>query len=206
MFQNLSKQPFKIYNGTNHTITLYSANDFTVNRKGQHFLLNRYAQPNQMIPQEHPLSVRNNSTLPITQLGIHLFLPAALTATLDILPGNPADYDCIVISNLYGQLLIQRYWSNPNLLDRLFVPIPLYDCDPQTNTTARKIGSVGLQKVWGVPIAPQTYMQELQAGRTPSRAAIQICVETQSQYPYHDFDTSTSLQFLRTWLYGPSTT
>lgn len=193
---NFQNNEFRIYNGVNHSLSIFtSPTDFTANRKGQYFLTNHLARPNLVINQNRPLSARTCST-PLTASPI-FFFPESIGAQLDTIP-NPADYDLIVVSGIYAQLACQVYFNNPDFLDRLYVPVPLFADDPQHSENCRKIGVIGFRKVL-FPKTPLHYLSDLRSGHSPSLASIKICIELYRQFTC-DPSILVGLQKLEQWL------
>lgn len=191
----------RIYNGVNHNINLYeNPEDFSVNRKGQHFLTNGQAEPTRVIYQQKPLSVTTNliATNPMASPG--LFLPEAIGAQVETLP-DFFNYDIIAVSNIYAGLVRQMAGCNPDYLDRLFTPVPVYRDNPQyVGNNAHKAGSIGFRKVW-YPRTPQEYVMEFRAGRLPSVSAIMVCLDIYNSHrAYCDANTVVWLTELRNWL------
>lgn len=191
----------RIYNGVNHDINLYeNPAAFSVNRKGQHFLTNREAEPFRIIYQQKPLSVTTNllAANPIASPG--LFLPEVISAQVETLP-DFYNYDIIAVSNIYAGLVRQMAGCNPDYLDRLFTPVPVYRDNPQyIGNNARKAGSIGFRKVW-YPRTPQEYILEFRAGRQPSVSAIMVCLDIYNSHrAYCDANTAACLTELRNWL------
>lgn len=191
----------RIYNGVNHDIKLFEdPTKFTVNRKGQYFLNDPDAQPDKIIRQMKPLSVRSNP-VPSGFSGIPaLFLPEAVGAQIETLP-NFSDFDIIVVSTIYAGMARQLIVNNPEYLDRLYTPVPVYDDDPHSfRNSARMAGSIGFKKVW-YPRTPQEYVMEFRAGRLPSLASVSICLDIyNTQRAYCDANTTAWLTELRNWL------
>lgn len=188
------------YNGVNHDVSLYiDTKNYTINRKGQYFLTNQNAIPDEIIHQVRPLSVQSQ-LVPIDSSDTKIFLPEAIGSQIETLP-NPYDYDIIIVSSRYADIARQTQGGNPEYLDRLYTPITLYSGNPQyANGFTSKIGCVGFRKVW-YPRTPQEYVTELRAGRLPSVASMKTCVEIYNTHrAYCDFNTSTWLRELESYL------
>lgn len=190
----------RIYNGVNHNINLYENQaNFTVNRKGQYFLTSPNAKPDRIIRQMKPMSVKTDliPTNPMTSPG--LFLPEAVGAQIETLP-NYNDFDIVVVSTIYAGMARQLIVNNPDYLDRLYTPVPVFDDDPQVyRNSARMTGSIGFRKVW-CPMAPQWYVVEFRNGRLPSVASARVCLDIYSHRPYCDTNTAAWLTELKNWL------
>lgn len=188
------------YNGVNHDLSIYlTPKDFAVNRKNQYFLTNPSAQPDEIIRQMRPLSVKSQ-LVPLNSSEMNIFLPEAFGAQIEF-ASNPYDYDIIIVSNLYANIARQTQGSNPDYLDRLYSPVTLYSDDPQNaKHFAAKIGCVGFRKVW-YPRTPQEYVNELKAGRLPSVTSMKSCIDMyRSQRAYCDFSTSFWLRELEMYV------
>ena len=191
----------RIYNGVNHDIKLFeNPTKFTVNRKGQYFLNDPDAQPDKIIRQMKPLSVRSNPVQASFSAASLLFLPEAVGAQIETLP-NFSDFDIIVVSTIYAGMARQLILNNPEYLDRLYTPVAVYDDDPQSfRNSVRMAGSIGFKKVW-YPRTPQEYVMEFRAGRLPSLASVSICLDIyNTQRAYCDANTTAWLTELRNWL------
>lgn len=191
----------RIFNAVNHDIRLFEdPTKFTTNRKGQRFLTNPDAQPDSIIRQMNPLSVRTNPVPASFSAAPSLFLPEAVGARIDTLP-NFWDYDIIAVSTIYAGMARQLIVNSPDYLDRLYVPVPVYDDDPQSfRNSARMAGSIGFKKVW-YPRTPQEYVIEFRAGRLPSLASVRTCLDFyDTQRAYCDANTTAWLTELRNWL------
>lgn len=191
----------RIYNGVNHGINLYeNPTNFTVNRKGQHFLTNPEAKPDRIIRQMKPLSVKTD-LIPMNSItNPGLFLPEPVGAQIETLP-NYCDYDIVVVSTIYAGMARQLTGNNPDYLDRLYTPVPVFDDNPQVyRNSARMAGSIGFRKVW-YPMTPQWYVQEYRAGRLPSVASVRVCLDIyDSHRAYCDANTAAWLTELKNWL------
>lgn len=191
----------RIYNGVNHDINLYeNPANFTVNRKGQYFLTNPNAKPDRIIRQMKPMSVKTDLIPTNSMTNPGLFLPEAVGAQIETLP-NYFDYDIIVVSTIYAGMARQLTGNNPDYLDRLYTPVPVFDDDPQVyQNNARMAGSIGFRKVW-YPLAPYQYVHEFRAGRLPSVASVRVCLDIyDSHRAYCDANTVAWLTELRNWL------
>ena len=188
------------YNGVNHDLYLYlNPNNFAANRKNQYFLTNSSAKPDEIIPQERPLSVKKQ-LIPSGLSEINIFLPGAFGAQLESV-SQSYDYDMIIVSNIYADIARQTQCTNPDYLDRLYSPITLYSEDPQITTyRVNKVGCVGFQKVW-YPRTPQEYMNELKSGRMPSVISMKLCIDMyHCQRIYCDYNTIFWLHELENYL------
>lgn len=82
----------------------------------------------------------------------------------------------IIVSNLYADFARQLI-RNSDYLDRLYVPLPVYDMDPQIrNAKATKVGSLGLRKVW-YQKTPQEYVTDIRNGHIPSYQSMRVCLD-----------------------------
>lgn len=191
----------RIYNGVNHNINLYETlANFTINRKGQYFLTNSNTKPDRIIQQMKPMSVRTE-LIPTSSINSPLlFLPEAIGSQIDTLP-NHYNFDIIVVSTIYAGVARQLAGNNPDYLDRLYTPIPVYVDNPQFyGGSTRKAGSVGFRKVW-YPRTPQEYVLEFRAGRLPSVSSMKVCLNIYNSHrAYCDATTAAWLMELRNWL------
>lgn len=191
----------RIYNGINHDIRLFENHvNFTTNRKGQHFLINPDSKPDKIIRQMKPLSVKTDLILTNTMTNPRLFLPEAVGSQIETLP-NYYDYDIIVVSTIYAGMARQLTGNNPDYLDRLYTPVPVYDDDPQVyRNSVRMAGSIGFRKVW-YPMTPQQYVFEYRSGRLPSVSSVRMCLDIYDSHRYYCDDyTFAWLAELRNWL------
>lgn len=191
----------RIYNGVNHSINLYETSaKITSNRKGQYFLTHSDAKPDKIIQQMKPISVRTELMSTISINSPVLFLPEAIGSQLDILP-NFYDFDIIAVSTIYAGVARQLTGNNPDYLDRLYTPIPVFVDDPQTyGGRTHKAGSVGFRKVW-YPRTPQEYVLEFRAGRLPSVSSMKVCFDIYNSHrAYCDTNTAAWLMELRNWM------
>lgn len=196
----MNKHTPRKYNGVNHDLFLYlNSDNFAVNRKGQYFLTNPEAKPDEILRQMRPLSVKSQ-LIPTSSSEMNIFLPEAVGAQLEF-ASEPYNYDIIIVSSLYANMARQTQGSNPDYLDRLYSPITLYSEDPQdSNHFANKIGCVGFRKVW-YPRIPQEYVNELRTGRLPSVTSMKLCIDMyHSQRAYCDYNTSCWLHELENYL------
>lgn len=187
------------YNGVNHDLRIYqNPNNFAVNRKKQYFLKSKETAPDYIIPQQKPLSAKT-TLLPSSSMKGEVFLPHTLNATIDSLP-DYSKYDRIIVSSIYASTIMQMSQTScidPNYLDRLYSPVPLYSEDPQNKLTrVSKVGCVGFQKVCN-PYHPQYYLSELNYGRMPSKTSMKLCIEMyQLGYFVCDDNTRSLLRHL----------
>lgn len=190
----------RIFNGVNHNVNLYeNPENFTRNRKNQYFLTTPIARPDRVIRQMQPLSVKTDLIPTQVTTTPGLFLPEAVGAQIESIP-DYSNYDVIVVSNIYANIARQLAGTNPEYLDRLYTPVPLYENDPQFCHDTRMVGSVGFRKVW-YPMHPQGYVLEYRAGRLPSLASAQICLDIYAaQRAYCDTYTASWLAELKNWL------
>ena len=187
------------YNGVNHDLLLYqNPEDFAVNRKSQYFLVNQEAKPNEVIRQRRPLSAKSQ-LISLSSMEKSLFLPEAVGAQIEFVP-DPYEYDIIIVSNLYANIARQMQGINPDYVDRLYSPVPLYSENPQDVHYSSKIGCVGFRKVWD-PRTPQEYICDLKSGRLPSVSSMKLCVAMyRSQRAYCDYNTTFWLRELENYL------
>ena len=188
----------RFFNGTNHDNIIYNPNDCYTDRQNRHFLITPEVEPAYIIKRDKPLNAYVSSqalsnasgTLPL------YFADSMSHISLTPIDGCPANFDVIIVSNLYASLALQCFGINPDYLDRLYVPVPLFDrCD-----TRRKIGAAGLKKV-SRPYNPQDYLLQLHTGYPPSIASIQTCIDFfQSFQQPIDAMTSSALTELQQYI------
>ncbi len=167
----------KIFNGTNHDLKIFANNgDFSVTRKGEKFLVNPYAQPAYIIPQQKPLSVHSAPLYPLAEYSETgtIFLPEFCYTPVDFLP-DYQQYDLIACSTLYAQFAIQAFCNNPNYLDRLYTPVCLFSVNPDSEANAKKVGTAGFRKVIP-PFYPKDYVQFVRNGLQPSKIGVEACL------------------------------
>lgn len=164
----------RIYNGTNHENAIYNPRDCYTDRKGKYFLQKNGTEPLITLEREQPLcaqviskSLNNSEEYPL------FFADAMSYISLTPMNRNPEEYDVILVSSIYAMLASQAFGMvNQSMLDRLYIPVPLYDTHDQT----KKIGCAGLKKVCK-PFSPQEYVVQIQSGFMPSLASINVCIE-----------------------------
>lgn len=163
-----------IYNGTNHENIIYNPKDCYSDRRGKHFLQKIDSKPVMKVGRNQPLcaqvmsgSLEQSDEFPI------FFSDSMSYITLTPLDKSPYEYDIIIVSSLYATLAMQSFGTiDQNTLDRLYVPVPLYDNYDHT----KKIGCAGLKKVYR-PFTPQEYVSQIKSGYMPSLASIKVCIE-----------------------------
>ncbi len=161
----------KIYNSCNHELKVYlNETKYAMTRKGNFFLTDLNAKPDYIIRQMRPLSIRKVTEKEKQQI---LHAPEVFDTQIDI-AWNYDKYDIIVTSNRYAGSCIRQLPTYVDYIDRLFVPIKLFNRNPEKEK-AEIIGCVGFQK-YVYPKLPGQYMTDLQNGFIPSKAAIQVCI------------------------------
>lgn len=188
----------RIYNGTNHTNIIYNPKDCFCDRQNKHFLQKIDAKPIFTIKRDKPLNAQvslkplnnANNNLPI------YYADSMSYISLTPIDDNPANYDIIIVSNIYATLALQACYLNADFVDRLYIPIPLFDkLDP-----TRKIGCAGLKKVCR-PLTPQEYLFQIRSGYIPSIASLQTCLDWFSNQPI-DYATAETFSEIQQYISG----
>lgn len=164
----------QIYNACAHSLAFYKSEDIALSREGCFILNNQEAKPIKVIPQMKPLNAQSNFTAINVEGTISFFRDSSLPA--DFLT-NFYDFDIVVVSRFYAIQACKTLGIYPDFLDRLFVPNPLWTEDPKRYPKAQKCGCAGLTKFL-VAKTPQTYVEELRMGGSPSIAAVKYCLQT----------------------------
>lgn len=156
-----------VYCGVNHDIKLYNGDHCPANRNGQYFLNDENEKPTMIFQQANPLSV-HPSVISNPLYGITTF--SIEDKNIDFL-NNYVNYDIIIVSRIYAEYAKRCFKSYADYLDRLRVPVPVYNKDPETHDDSKKVGVVFLQRV--VPVnEPHYYIQLLNDGFYPSILSI----------------------------------
>ena len=163
---------YKMYNGCNHNITFYGNYlKYAMTRKEKFFLTEEGTKPDYVIRQMRPLCIRNTSEKKENSL---LLAPEVFETQIDIAP-NYNCYDVIVVSYRYATFCYKQFPAYVDYIDRLFVPVKLYDKNPEKEK-ASVVGCVGFQK-YCYPKTPEQYVIDINNGYKPSKAAVEVCCE-----------------------------
>lgn len=162
----------RVYNACNHELNLYMNNTkYAMTRKEKFFLTEEGTKPDYIIRQMRPLCIRNTSDKKENSL---LLAPEVFETQIDIAP-NYNRYDVIVVSYRYATFCYKQFPAYVDYIDRLFVPVKLYDKNPEKEK-ASVVGCVGFQK-YCYPKTPEQYVIDINNGYKPSKAAVQVCCE-----------------------------
>lgn len=190
--------PVKIYNGTNHQISVYKMEDCLQNRHGQYFIKSPAAVPVCTYVQQQPLSVTTQKVGGFNIGPIWCYPTDLVTKPLDI-PIGALWYDMIIVSSIYAEYARLTLANYPAYLDRLYTPITVYSSDPHA-TMASKVGTVGFKKPYFI-YGPQDYIFMLQRGEQPSIFSIASMINVYKCTSYAmDYTTSIYLQELKKYL------
>lgn len=161
-----------IYCGVNHDIKFYNGDHCSANRNGQYFLMDEGVKPLKVFRQATPLSVHPPAA-PKSLYGITTF--SIEEGSIDFL-NDYVNYDMIIVSRAYAEYAKRNFASCPNYLDRLRVPVPVYNKDPGRYSDSEKMGVIFFERV--VPAnEPHYYIELLNAGMHPSLSSINDAID-----------------------------
>lgn len=164
----------KVYNGTNHDVSLYKIDNenFKSSRscsKQVFYLNNPTILPVLKFNQK---TAQNITPIPSYSISYEKAI-YSLPAIINVIPLPDFDkYDVIIVSRLYAEAILKSgYPFGPNYIDRLYVS----KSDVKNNEN-QIIGCSGLEKVsW--PLNIDYYLNSFQNQCTPSLISARLCLK-----------------------------
>lgn len=172
---------FTVYNGTSHDTYLYRLSQTRINRNHKYVLKTPEERPNFFKALDTPI----NANLTIKQVppsidNTGLFLPQDdFYGTYIEMPAYQTDI--VIGSSRYFWACLHNLKNLPPFyIDRLYIPQPVYDHNPDPNhakyfnTPAKPVGYI--LKAAMAPYAPWEYVQAINSGIQVSAASLQSCI------------------------------
>lgn len=146
------KNIFRIYNGTNHKVSIYhfDPTKFTRDRNSDGYVINDdCTAPDLVLNKMTPLDVMIEKGVPVDMYGLSVSYPVInqLSAETQNLIAHlrMQNYDAIVVSGTFANAMRVMGYQDAAFLDRLYVPGRLvYNCNREV------IGSLSLQRAFPI--------------------------------------------------------
>lgn len=156
------KNIFRIYNGTNHKVSIYHFDPtrFTRDRNSDGYVINDdCTAPDLVLSKMTPLDVKIEKGVPVDMYGLSVSYPVInqLSAETQNLIAHlrMQNYDAIVVSSTFANAMRVMGYQDAAFLDRLYVPGRLV-----YNSNHEIIGSLSLQRAFPV-MRPMWYLNNM---------------------------------------------
>lgn len=172
---------FTYYNGTAHEVLMLDPEHTHFNRAHKHVI---------DTPTDKPIATKKLDK-PLNVYSTNKEVPPAIDTTGLILPPNdfyipqidipPYQSDVVLVSSRYFWACLHNQETLPPFyMDRLYIPQPVFDHDPDPNhakyfkAPAKIVGCVISAAM--PPYAPDAYVQAIQSGIPVSAASLKSCI------------------------------